>query len=149
MLIFYIPLLTMALSPNTVGAVGPKGAAMKSIITPVLIMPASLDLSSSTCPTMSKHTSMASCLAHSRAKPKQPLNYYCIRSAARWLSEHAGILTAAPPSRFPADFPYIPAFGWFVPQMMLTWRRAQPRAQVTPLEDAMAKKRADAVYRNR
>ena len=26
-------------------------------------------------------------------------------------SEHAGILTAAPPSRFPADFPYIPAFA--------------------------------------
>ena len=36
MLIFYIPLLRIALSPNTVGAVGPKGAAMKSIITPVL-----------------------------------------------------------------------------------------------------------------
>jgi hypothetical protein len=33
---FYIPLLRIALSPNTVGAVGPKGAAMKSIITPVL-----------------------------------------------------------------------------------------------------------------
>jgi hypothetical protein len=34
-LIFYIPLLRIALSPITVGAVGP-GAAMKSIITPVL-----------------------------------------------------------------------------------------------------------------
>ena len=36
---------------------------------------------------------------------------------------------------------------WFVPQMMLTSRRAQPRARATPLEDAMAKKRTDAVYR--
>ena len=84
---------------------------MKSIITPVLDNAGILDLSSSTCLTMSKHTSMASCLAHSRAKPKQPLNCYCIRSAARSLSEHPGILTAAPPSRFPADFPYIPAFA--------------------------------------
>ena len=103
-------------------------------------MPASLDLSSSRCPTMSKHTSMASCLAHSRAKPKQPLNCYCIRSAARSLSEHAGILTAAPPSRFPADFPYIPAFGWFVPQMMLTSRRAQPRARGYPFGGCDGKK---------
>ena len=38
--------------------------------------------------------------------------------------------------------------GWFVPQMMLTSRRAQPRARGgSPLEDAMAKKQAVAVYR--
>jgi hypothetical protein len=36
-LIFYIPLLRIALSPSTVGAEGPKGAAMKNAnITPVI-----------------------------------------------------------------------------------------------------------------
>jgi hypothetical protein len=103
-LIFYIPLLRIALSPNTVGAVGPKGAAMKSIITPVLDNAGIIGFIVEYMPDYVEHTSMASCLAHSRAKPKQPLNCYCIRSAARSLSEHAGILTAAPPSRFPADF---------------------------------------------
>ena len=36
-LIFYIPLLRIAFSPSTIGAVGPKGAAMKNAnITPVI-----------------------------------------------------------------------------------------------------------------
>ena len=111
MLIFYIPLLRIALSPNTVGAVGPKGAAMKSIITPVLDNAGIIGFIVEYMPDYVEAYFDGEGLAHSRAKPKQPLNCYCIRSAARSLSEHAGILTAAPPSRFPADFPYIPAFA--------------------------------------
>jgi len=37
--------------------------------------------------------------------------------------------------------------GGFVPQMVLTLRRAQAGARRTPSEDAMAKKQADTVYR--
>ena len=37
--------------------------------------------------------------------------------------------------------------GWFVPQVMLPSRAFNRGREATPLEDAMAKKRTDAVYR--